>query len=59
MKSSIRDTVEGTGHSAKGIVKETIGKLSHNPKMEVEGTIEKISGKVQHKSGQVKKSFGK
>ena len=59
MKSSIRDTMEGTGHKAKGIVKETIGKLSDNPRMEVEGTIEKIGGKIQRKSGQVKKNFEK
>jgi len=59
MKSSIRDTVEGTGHKAKGIVKETMGKLSDNPRMEVEGTIEKIAGRVQLKSGEAKKIFKK
>ncbi|MDD5676050.1 MAG: CsbD family protein [Chitinivibrionales bacterium] len=59
MKSSIRDTVEGTGRKAKGIVKETIGKLSDNPSMEVEGAIEKIAGKVQLKSGEAKKIFKK
>jgi uncharacterized protein YjbJ (UPF0337 family) len=59
MKSSIRDKIEGAGHQAKGMVKESIGKLSDNPKMEVEGTVEKIAGKVQHKIGEAKKVFGK
>ena len=59
MKSSIRDKMEGTGHEAKGIVKESIGKLSDNPRMEVEGTIEKIAGKVQYKAGEAKKVFKK
>ena len=59
MKSSIRDKMEGTGHKAKGIVKETIGKLSDNPRMEVEGTIEKTDGKIQHKLGEAKKIFEK
>ena len=59
MKSSIRDKVEGTGHKAKGAVKETIGKLNDDPRMKVEGTIEKIAGKVQLKSGEAKKVFNK
>ena len=59
MKSSIRDKMEGTGHKTKGIVKESVGKLSDNPRMKVEGTVEKIGGKVQVKSGEAKKVFGK
>jgi len=42
----------------KGKVKETAGKLSDNPKLEAEGTIEKITGQVQEKIGQVKKVWG-
>ena len=59
MKSSSRDKMEGTGHKAKGIVKESIGKLTNNPKMEAEGAVEKIAGKVQHKIGEAKKVLGK
>ena len=55
MKSSSRDKMEGTGHKAKGIVKESIGKLTNNPKMEAEGAVEKTAGKVQHKIGEAKK----
>jgi len=47
MKSSIRDKAEGMFHEVKGKVKEVAGELSDNPKLEAEGTDEKIAGKVQ------------
>ncbi len=59
MKSSTKDKVEGTLHELKGKVKEVAGKLSDNPKLEAEGTGEKIAGKVQGKIGQVNKVLGK
>ena len=59
MKTSTRDNVEGTFHEVKGLVKEAVGKLSDNPKLQVEGTVEKIAGKVQGKIGQIKKVLGK
>jgi hypothetical protein len=39
--------------------KETAGESLDNPKLEAEGTAEKIVGKVQEKTGQIKKVFGK
>jgi uncharacterized protein YjbJ (UPF0337 family) len=59
MKTSIRDKAEGTFHEVKGKAKEVAGKLSDNPKLQAEGTVEKIAGKVQGKIGQVKKVLGK
>jgi len=59
MKTSTKDQTEGKFHELKGTVKEIAGKLSDNPKLEAEGTGEKIAGKVQGKIGQVKKVFGK
>ena len=59
MKSSIRDKAEGALHQVKGTVKEAAGKLSHNRKLEAEGTVEKLAGKTQSKVGQVKKVLGK
>jgi uncharacterized protein YjbJ (UPF0337 family) len=59
MKSSTKDQAEGTFHKVKGTIKEIAGKLSDNPKLEGEGTGEKIAGKVQAKIGQVKKVVGK
>ena len=46
-------------HKVKGNVKEVAGKISDNPKLETEGTIEKMTGRVQEKVGQVKKVWGK
>jgi CsbD-like. len=43
----------------KGKVKQVAGKISDNPKLKVEGTVEEISGKVQERIGRVKKVFGK
>ena len=59
MKSSIRDKAEGTFHEVKGKINEVAGKLSDNPKLETEGTVETIAGKVQKKISQVKKVLRK
>jgi uncharacterized protein YjbJ (UPF0337 family) len=58
MKSSNQDKAEGKFHEVKGKVKEVAGKISDNPKLEAEGTVEKITGHVQEKIGQVKKVWG-
>jgi uncharacterized protein YjbJ (UPF0337 family) len=43
----------------KGKVKQVAGQISDNPKLEAEGAVEKIVGKIQEKRGHVKKVFGK
>ena len=58
MKSSTQDKAESMFHELKGKVKEVAGKLSDNPKLETEGTVEKITGQVQEKVGQIKKVWG-
>jgi len=59
MKSSTKDQAEGKFHELKGSVKEFAGKLSDNPKLEGEGTGEKLAGKIQTKIGQIKKVLEK
>ena len=59
MKTSNQDKAEGMFHEVKGKVKEVAGKLSDNPKLEAEGTGEKMVGKVQEKIGEIKKVWGK
>ena len=59
MKSGSRDKAEGKFHEVRGKAKEIAGRLSDNPKLEGEGTGEKLAGKVLKKIGQVKKIFGK
>ena len=59
MKPSTEDEVEGNIHELKGTVKENLGKLTNNPDLEAEGTAERVTGKVQHKIGQVERVIEK
>ena len=59
MKSSTQDKTEGTAKDIKGKVKETAGRAVGNPNLQDQGTADRVEGKVQKKSGDVKKVFGK
>jgi uncharacterized protein YjbJ (UPF0337 family) len=59
MKSSMKDQAKGTLHQMKGKLKEVAGKLSDSPKLEAEGSGEKIAGIFQKKIGHIKKVFEK
>jgi uncharacterized protein YjbJ (UPF0337 family) len=59
MKPSMKDKLEGTLHEVKGKVKEVTGKVIDNPKLQGEGTGEKLAGKAQKKVGEFKKVVGK
>ena len=59
MKSGTQDQLTGKFHKGKGTLKEIVGILNDNPKLEGSGTDERISGIVQHKIGQVKLGLGK
>jgi len=49
-ESSNQDKAEGKFHEVKGKVKEYAGKISDNPKLEAEGTVEKITGQFRKRS---------
>jgi uncharacterized protein YjbJ (UPF0337 family) len=55
MKESTKDEIAGKVHETKGAIKEKVGRATHNPDLEDEGTGEKIAGKIQKKVGQVEK----
>jgi uncharacterized protein YjbJ (UPF0337 family) len=59
MKDSTKDKVKGAVHELKGAVKEKVGRATHDPKLENEGTDEKVAGKIQKKVGDVEKVFEK
>ena len=59
MNRSTTDKLKGSGHEAKGKIKEAAGRAFNNPDLEAEGAAEKTAGKVQRKVGEVKKVFGK
>jgi len=59
MKQSTMDKARGEFHEVKGKVKEKVGRATNNPDLEIEGTTEKIAGKIQKKVGQVEKVIEK
>ena len=49
-----KDRVEGAGKQAKGSIKEGIGKVTGDTKMQSEGTADKVEGKTQNAVGSAK-----
>jgi uncharacterized protein YjbJ (UPF0337 family) len=58
MKASTQDKAEGKLHEVKGKIKEEIGRVTKDPKLEGEGKGEKIAGKVQKWIGHAEKAVG-
>jgi uncharacterized protein YjbJ (UPF0337 family) len=48
------DRVKGAAHEAKGAVKDFVGKVTGDRKMQAEGQTEKAAGKVQNAAGGAK-----
>lgn len=59
MKSSTQDKAEGTMKDVKGKVKEGLGDATDNPNLHDEGVADQAEGKVQKKTGDVKKVFNR
>ncbi|KKB84040.1 hypothetical protein VW29_12300 [Devosia limi DSM 17137] len=49
-----KDQIKGAGKQASGAVKDAVGGLTGNEKLQVEGKLEKAEGKVQQKVGEAK-----
>lgn len=58
MKPSTKDQAQGKLHELKGKAKEAVGRLTNDPDLEAEGTVEKTVGKTQKKVGQIEKVLG-
>ncbi len=52
--NKIRDKVEGKLESAKGRVKEAVGRTAGSPKNEAEGVGERLKGGAKNKKGHLK-----
>lgn len=52
-----KDRFEGVAKQAKGSVKEAVGKVTGDAKMEGEGKAEKVAGKVQNAAGDARGSL--
>jgi len=49
-----KDRIKGSANQAKGKVKEVVGKVTGDSKLEAEGTADKVKGKVQNAIGGLK-----
>ena len=49
-----KDRTDGSLNQAKGSLKEGVGKLTGDSKLEAEGKADKLGGKIQNASGGVK-----
>ena len=49
-----KDRVAGAAHTVKGTVKEAIGKVVGDAKLQSDGNAEKAAGKIQNAVGGVK-----
>ena len=58
MKPSTEDKAEGKIHEVKGKIKESLGKATNDPDLEVSGNAEKNVGKVQNLIGRAEKAVG-
>jgi uncharacterized protein YjbJ (UPF0337 family) len=51
-----REHVKGTADKAKGVIKETAGKVSGDKKLQSEGKLDKAKGSAHNVAGNVKES---
>ena len=49
-----KDEIKGAGKQVKGAVKDAVGGLTGNTKMQAEGKMDKAAVKVQQKVGEAK-----
>jgi len=49
-----KDRIEGAAQQAKGKIKEAVGKVTGDAKLEGEGKADKVAGKVQNAVGGLK-----
>jgi len=49
-----KDRIKGSAEQIKGTVKEAVGKVLGDKKLETEGTTDKVAGKVQNAVGGLK-----
>ena len=53
-----REQVRGAVNKVKGTVKDAVGKVTGNKKMQAEGTVDKLTGKLESAVGSAKQTIG-
>ena len=59
MKLSTKDQIQGKFDELKGKAKEKTGHLIGNTRLETEGQVQNLSGKMQQKAAQIEKVLEK
>jgi uncharacterized protein YjbJ (UPF0337 family) len=49
-----KDRIEGSAKQVKGAVKDTVGKVTGDAKLQSEGKADKVEGKIQNTVGGIK-----
>jgi len=52
-----KDRIEGMAQQGKGAMKEAAGKITGDKKLEVEGKMDKVEGKIRNTVGGIKDSL--
>lgn len=52
-----KNRIVGTGKEIKGTIKEAVGKVIGDAKLQVDGKADKVEGKIQNAVGSVKDSL--
>jgi uncharacterized protein YjbJ (UPF0337 family) len=59
IRRSTKDQAKGSARELKGKIEERAGRALKRPDIQDKGTVDKVSGKVQKKVGQVRRVFEK
>jgi uncharacterized protein YjbJ (UPF0337 family) len=51
-----KDQIEGGMKEARGAIKDAAGKVTHDPKLQADGKLDKAEGRIQRKVGDVKEA---
>ena len=51
-----KDRIEGSAKQVKGAVKDAVGKVTGDSKLQAEGKADKVEGKIQNAAGGIKDS---
>ena len=49
-----KDRIKGSAQQGKGVVKQVIGKITGDDKLEAQGESEKVAGRIQNAAGGIK-----
>jgi uncharacterized protein YjbJ (UPF0337 family) len=49
-----KDRIKGSAQQAKGVIKEVVGKVSGDSKLQADGKADQVAGKIQNAVGGLK-----